>query len=103
MVGSHGLGSRDFGAEYEIPDELTSRIRTLANVTDGRFNVDGSFALVLLPLNRFEAVAICVLFDVDEVDEALVVSGNGVFTGDFFASIISFDVVSLFELSQRLE
>lgn len=95
MDGSHGLGSRDFGAaEYELLDELTSRIRTLANVTDGRLNVDCSFALVLM-LNRFEAVAICVLFD-DLVSD-------DIFTGDFFDSIVSFDSVSLFELSQRLE
>lgn len=91
MDGSHGLGSRDFGAEYaELLDELTSRIRTLANVTDGRLNVGDSFALVLL-LNRLEAGAIDVLFN------GLLFSVD-VFTGDdFFGSTISFG------LSQRLE
>lgn len=58
MDGSHGLGSRDFGAEYVQLDELTSRIRTLANVTGGRLNADCSFALVLLLFSRFEVVPI---------------------------------------------
>lgn len=93
MVGSHGLGSRDFGAAvYVVLAE--SRIRTLANVTDGRFNVDGSFALVLL-FSRFDAVAICVLFDD--------LASDVVFAGDFFDSAVSFDNVSLVGASQRLE
>lgn len=89
--GSHGLGSRDFGVEYaELLDELTSRIRTLANVTDGRLNVGDSFGLVLL-LNRFEAGAIVALF----ID---LFSADDDFTGgDFFVSAVSFG------LSQRLE
>lgn len=49
LVGSHGLGSRDFDVEYELFDELTSRIRTLATVTAGRVElVVGSFDLALL-------------------------------------------------------
>lgn len=40
MAGSLGLGSRDFGTEYELLVEFVSRIRTLARVTDGRLGVD---------------------------------------------------------------
>lgn len=48
MAGSLGLGSRDFGTEYELLVEFVSRIRTLARVTDGRLGVDDvSLGLVL--------------------------------------------------------
>lgn len=99
MAGSHGLGSRDLGAEYELLVELTSRILTLANVTEGRLTAVDSFDFVLF--NRLEELALWPFF-VNLLSLVLVESLDVDLIGDFFVSAVSFGGVSLL-VSHRLE